>query len=404
MPFRAFRPHPDLASQLACVPYDVINTTEAKLLAGNNQYSYLRVIRPEIDLDPSHDPYSPEVYKLAAKNLTSFITKKILIQDPEPALYVYQLQMGDQVQTGLAGLTSVDDYDQGLIKLHEKTRVEKEQDRIQHITTCGAHTEPVFLTYRNDETLTSLLMAETAGDPLYKFEADDGIRHTIWRVKELEAIRAAFLRLPCLYIADGHHRAAAASSCRAKLRSENPGHQGDEAYNFFLSVTFPHNQLKILPYNRIVKRTPVDPEALFETLTKRFQMSETKHPSPSCRGNVCMYIGGRWYELLLLKSTPPPCDPVEALDVSLLQERILAPLFSIGDPRQDKNIDFVGGLRGTEELKRLVDDGTATAAFSMFPVPIEDLFTVADQGRCMAPKSTWFEPKLRSGLLVHKFV
>ena len=403
-PFKAFRPDPALASQVACVPYDVVNASEARFLAGDNPCSYLRVIRPEIEMDPSTDPYTDEVYRRAGQKLSSFISDGILTQDDEPALYIYRLQMQGCSQTGIFGLTSVDEYDHGLIKVHEKTRADKERDRIRHILGAGAHTEPVFLTYRDEPNLTSLFMEQAVEEPLYDFTADDGIQHTVWKAENSGVIRDAFQKLPCLYIADGHHRAAAASSCRAMLRDQNPRHSGKEPYNYFLSVTFPHNQLRIMPYNRIVKSAPDGIDSVLNALKESSDLRKTGESSPQSRGEACIYVKGGWFSLQLCNGRQLPSDPVEALDVSLLHTTVLAPLFGIGDPRTDRNIDFVGGIRGTAELERLVNNGAAVAAFSMFPVPIEDLFAVADRQRCMAPKSTWFEPKLRSGLLVHKFI
>jgi len=380
-----------------------VDTLEAKTLAENNPYSYLRIVRPELEFMSGHNPYAEDVYRRARANLLAFIQNGTLIQEAEPSLYIYQLHREGHVQTGLAGLTAVDDYERGLIKIHEKTRVDKELDRTKHIITAGAHTEPVFLAYRDDPALTSLIMAETLAPPLYDFTSDDGVKHVLWKAAETQAIQEAFAALPYLYIADGHHRAAAALRCRGEMRSRNPAHQGHEPYNYFLSVTFPHHQLKILPYHRIVRGMSEDPSAVLTSLDLFFALAPTQDPSPPSKGRVCMFFQGRWYSLELLKDTPPPVDPVEALDVSLLYSRVLVPFFGIGDPRIDKNLDFVGGGHGVAELERLVKEGKAVAAFSLFPVSIQELFAVADQGGCMAPKSTWFEPKLRSGLLVHMF-
>jgi len=403
-PFRALRPPADKVSEVAAVPYDVVNTEEARALAAGKPHSFLHVSRPEIDLPPGADLYADATYQKAAENFQKLIRDCPLEIEREPSLYLYRLRMGEHEQTGVAACVSVDEYDEGLIRKHEKTRPDKENDRTRHILTLRAQTGPVFLTYRADRRVDALVEAETKAEPLYDFTAEDGVHHTVWRAAHPEQLARCFAEVPMLYIADGHHRAASAGRARAALRDANSGHTGEEEYNRFLAVVFPADQMQILPYNRAVKdlngRTPED---FLAAVRERFDVTDDANPrGPGKRGHFHMYLGGRWYGLTPTgSSSAAGDDPVALLDVSVLQDNLLDPLLGIKDVRTDKRIDFVGGIRGTEELVRLVDDGRAAVAFALYPTSIEDLIRVSDAGSVMPPKSTWFEPKLRDGILIH---
>ncbi len=404
MRIRAFQglvPQPALAPEVACVPYDVVNASEAAVLAEGKPHSLLHVDRAEIDLPRETDPYSEIVYTTARKNLEQLQRDGVLVREAAPSVYVYQQQMGPHVQRGLVALCHVEDYDAELIKKHEKTRRDKEDDRTKLIDTLSANTGPVFLTYRDEAAVTALVNAKVQEKPVHDFAAPDGIRHTLWRVAEPARWIEAFGRVPVTYIADGHHRAASAARVARMRRERNPQHTGKEDYNWFLCVLFPASELKILPYNRIVSdlngRTP---EAFLAEVKGRFGLTENAAPTPSAVGDVSMYLGGKWYGLKL--KAEANADPVSRLDVSLLQDKLLSPLLGVDDPRTSKRVDFVGGIRGTGELVKRVDvDGGV--AFSMYPVTIQQLMDIADAGQIMPPKSTWFEPKLRSGLVVHTF-
>ena len=400
-PFKALRPQPEFAQEVAAAPYDVINTEEARTAAVGKPNSFLHVTRSEIDLPEGTDPYDPAVYQKAADNLAALRELNVLIQDQEPALYVYRIRMGEHVQTGIVGTASVDEYDAGTIKKHEKTRPAKENDRTRHMLALGAQPGPVFLTYREDPEITALADAATTGEPLYSVTAEPNVEHMLWRVAQPAPFEERFAKVPCLYIADGHHRIASASRARAELRRANPAHTGEEPYNFLLSVIFPHNQLQILPYNRIIKELPGTPADLLEGLKEQFRVQPGASPEAAERGTFRLYLEGQWHCLTPKPEIPLHEDPVAALDVSILHARVLAPLLGIGDERTDPNVDFVGGIRGTAELERLVNERRAACAFSLHATSIEDLLSVADAGAIMAPKSTWFEPKLRSGLLIH---
>jgi uncharacterized protein (DUF1015 family) len=405
-PFRALRPPSEKVSQVASVPYDVVNTDEARAIAAPNPLSFLHVTRPEIDMPAGTDIYSDAVYAKAVENLRRLESVAPLKRDDEPALYLYQLVMGEHKQTGLFACFSVDEYDNDLIRKHEKTRPDKENDRTRHVVETRAQTGVVFLTYRPDRRIDALVEAETKEGPLYDFTAEDGVRHTVWRARMSEQIARCFAEIPALYIADGHHRAASASRARAALRDRNANHTGEEEYNRFVAVAFPADQMKILPYHRVVRdlngRTP---EEFMDDVQGRFQVSRDANPrGPGKAGHWHMYLGGRWYGLTLkrdIAETMRLDDPTSMLDVSLLQDNLLAPILGIADPRTDKRIDFVGGIRGTEELQRLVGEGRAAVAFALYPTSIEDLLSVSDAGGVMPPKSTWFEPKLRDGILIH---
>jgi uncharacterized protein (DUF1015 family) len=404
-PFRALRPPTDKVEQVAAVPYDVVNSEEARALAEGKPLSFLHVSRPEIDMPPGQDLYADETYAKAAENFRKLISECPLEEEREPSLYLYRLTMGDHVQTGVAACVSVDEYDRDLIRKHEKTRPDKENDRTRHLLELSAQTGPVFLTYRADRRIDSLVEAATSGPPLYDFTAEDGVRHQVWRAPAPEQLVRCFGEVPLLYIADGHHRAASASRARAARREENSAHTGEEEYNRFLAVVFPADQMKILPYNRVVRDlNGMTAEEFLSKVKERFDVNEDAKPAgPGKRGHFHMYLGGgRWLGLTPTgSSVADPADPVASLDVSVLQDNLLDPLLGIKDVRTDKRIDFVGGIRGTEELVRLVDDGRAAVAFALYPTSIEELIDVSDAGRLMPPKSTWFEPKLRDGILIH---
>jgi uncharacterized protein (DUF1015 family) len=394
-PFRALRPAPHAASSVASVPYDVVNTEEARALVAGAPLSFLRVTRAEVDLPPDTNPYSDQVYVQALRNLEDLKRAAPMIIEAEPTLYFYRLRMGRHEQTGLAGCFSLDEYDHNLIKKHERTRKDKEDDRTRHMVELRAQTGVVFLTYLASAAVDAIAAGVTSRRPLYDFIAPDQVTHTIWRVTgpDLRALVEAFADLPALYIADGHHRAASA----ARARSELPG--STEATRF-VAVAFPDAQAQILPYNRVVKDLAgASPASFLESL--RAAVDVRDGPAvPACPGDVAMFLAGRWHTLVL---PPPPTGTsrADSLDVERLQRVVLGPLLKIGDIRTDKRIDFVGGARGTAELEQLVNSGKAALAFSMYPVTIADLVAIAGEGGIMPPKSTWFEPKLRDGLLVH---
>jgi uncharacterized protein (DUF1015 family) len=401
--FRALRPTPENAPAVSAVPYDVVNTLEARALAAGNPLSFLHVSRPEIDLPDGIDIHSAEVYAKAAENFEKLKDEAPLFIEDSPSLYVYRLSMGEHTQTGIAGCCSIDEYDADIVRKHERTRKDKEDDRTRHMLSLRAQTGPVFLTYRGTDEINDLVIRAQQEDPLYDFTAPDGVTHIIWRVDAADRDRLieAFQSVPRLYIADGHHRAASASRARAELRT-NPDHDGGEEYNFFLTVLFPADQLQILAYNRVVKELNGMSESRFlKELSEKFDIAEASSPSPTQKSAIGMYIGGRWHTLTLPAGTTTPIDPISSLDVSVLQERVLDPLLGIADVRTDRRIDFVGGIRGTAALEEMVDDGRAAVAFSLYPVTVDELMAIADANEIMPPKSTWFEPKLRDGLLSH---
>jgi uncharacterized protein (DUF1015 family) len=386
------------------VPYDVVNTDEARALAAGNPLSFLHVSRAEIDLPAGADPYADAVYQRAAANFAS-LREASLILEGEPSLYFYRLQMGTHQQTGLAGCFSIDEYDRDVIKKHERTRRDKEDDRTKHMLTLGAQTGPVFLTYRAAADVAAIEHRVTAGAPLVDFQAVDGVRHTLWHIPpgDRDELVAAFGRLPALYIADGHHRAASAARARTEIKEGRAKATplGDGAgCDTVMAVAFPHDQMQVLAYNRTVKDLAgLTPDQFLAAVKAQF--SATEGPAlPARRGDIAMYLAGTWRTLRPL--TPPdPKDAIASLDVSVLQDRLLAPVLKIADVRTDKRIDFIGGARGTAALAQAVDSGRAAVAFSMFPVSVADLMAVSDAGAIMPPKSTWFEPKLRDGLLSH---
>ncbi len=403
-PFQALRPAKEAASEVAAVPYDVVNTTEARELAQASPLNFLHVSRPEIGLPDDTDPYSDEVYRRGAENFEKLRQTAPLLVEGAPSLYVYALRMGDHTQVGIAACCSVDEYDRDIVRKHERTRKDKEDDRTRHILTLRAQTGPVFLTYRGRARVDMLVQEAQATEPLYSITAPDGVEHTIWRVSDQAASQlvAEFEAVPLVYIADGHHRAASASRAAAQLKSENPDHTGSEEYNFFLAVLFPADQLRILPYNRTVKDlNGLSTGDFLKAVSEKFTVTESAEPEPRARGHISMYLDGRWYGLEAARATVDASDPIRSLDVSLLQERVLDPLLGIKDVRTDKRIDFVGGIRGTRALEQAVASGKAAVAFSLYPVTVEQLMAVSDANEIMPPKSTWFEPKLRDGLLSH---
>src|SRR5580765_5593051 len=403
-PFNALRPPEERAAQVAAVPYDVVNTEEARALASGNPWRFLNVSRPEIDLPQGTPIYSDQVYAKAAENFAQLKKDGPLTNEETPSLYLYRLIMGDQEQVGIVACCSEDEYDGDIIRKHERTRRDKEDDRTRHILVLHAQTGPVFLTYRAQEKIDRLVAnALSRNPPLYDFVANDDIRHTIWRVPNYDALVEAFAAVPYLYIADGHHRAASASRARAELKETGFGFIGNEEYNSFQCVLFPDNQLRILPYNRVVKDLHgMSGEEFLSRVRANFDVTPGAPAVPKARGNWSMYLDGQWHGLTLRADAVPPVGAVASLDVSLLQDRLLDPILGIKDVRTDKRIDFVGGIRGTQELEKLVNEGKAAVAFSMFATTIDDLLTVSDAGEIMPPKSTWFEPKLRDGLLSHE--
>jgi uncharacterized protein (DUF1015 family) len=400
VPFGALRPPPDLAARVAAPPYDVVSAREACALAEGNPESFLHVSRPEIDLSPDVDEHSEPVYRRGRENLEAFRARGVLRQDPEPRLYVYAQRMGDHAQTGIVACASVDEYDQDRIRKHEKTRADKEDDRVRHIDALSAHDEPVFLTYRAVAEIDAAVEAVKRPAPEYDLVTPDGVSHRLWVVPAAagEAIARLFLDVPALYVADGHHRSAAASRVHAARR----GRPGD--HGAFMAVVFPHDQMQILAYNRLV-RDPQrrGPEALLAELRKVLDLEPAAAARPEAPLSFGVFLGGRWWRARVRPGSFDAADPVASLDCSIAQDQLLAPLFGIGDPRTSKDVDFVGGIRGAAELERRVKEEGWSLALHLFPTRIEQLLAVSDAGKLMPPKSTWFEPKLRSGLFVHPF-
>lgn len=403
-PFRALRPRPADAARISAVPYDVVNLEEARTLAADRPLSFLRVSRAEIELPRDTDPYSDAVYDRAVENFAKLKARALALED-EPSVYFYRLRMGGHEQLGLAACYSLDEYDRDIIKKHERTRPDKEDDRTRHMIALGAQTGPVFLTYRASADINDIAKRGVASAPLFDFTAPDGVAHTVWRVAgaDARALVAAFAGVDALYIADGHHRAASAARARADIGQRGGKAQslGDGAdFNTVLAVAFPHDQVQVLPYNRIVKDLAgASPERFLAAVSERFAVKPGP-ATPSKRGQIAMFFQDRW-QTLMPHVAPDPKDPIGSLDVSVLQERLLAPVLKIGDVRTDKRVDFVGGIRGTTRLEELVKSGKAAVAFSLYPVSVADLMAVSDAGAIMPPKSTWFEPKLRDGLLIH---
>lgn len=402
-PFEALRPQPQLAKQVASKPYDVLNSAEAKAEAVGNAYSFLHITKSEIDLPEMVDVHSQQVYDIALENLNAFMQRDVLFKESKPCYYIYQLIMDGRAQTGLVCVSSVDDYENGIIKKHEFTRPEKEQDRINHIKTTGAQTGNVFLAYRNQASIDTLIEKwKTTKNAVYDFTADDGIQHTVWAVSDTDTIAQITnlfaTEVPCTYIADGHHRAASAAKVRLAL-----GDKATPAANYFLTTLFPSNQLAIMDYNRVVKDlNGYEAEAFLSALEQDFDIQKTDAAyKPDALHRFGLYMNRQWYALTAKPGTYNDADPISVLDVTILSNNILDKLLGIKDQRVDKRIDFVGGIRGMEALETRVDSGEMALAISLYPVTIDQLFNIADAGEVMPPKSTWFEPKLRDGLLTH---
>ena len=401
-PFRAVRPPVAKAASVASVPYDVIDRDEAVVLAAGNSESFLHVVRPDIDLPPETDPYADAIYTQAADAFEKFLAAGTLAQDETDCIFLYRQIMNGRSQIGIVCCCHVDDYEHNRILKHEFTRPAKEDDRTRHVMTLGAHTGPVFLTYRDEAEVNQLVVAATAEAPLYDFTAPDGVQHTVWQITEAGPYITTLTAVPAFYIADGHHRAASAWRAGKARREANPGHTGEEEYNWFLTVLFPANQLTILPYNRIIADlNGKTAEQILAELGRVGQLEPTTDPVPPTAGSFCIFLGDRWYRLTIPADSIDHADPIASLDVALLEQRVIGPIFGIENVRTDPRIDFVGGIRGTDELERRVQSGKWAIAVSMHPTSIEQLMAVSDAGEVMPPKSTWFEPKLRSGLLVH---
>ena len=392
-PFAALRPTPKSAAAVAAVPYDVVSSDEARALAAGNPLSFLHVSRPEIDMGVNADPHAPAAYEQAAKAFALLKSEAPLVVEEAPSFYVYRLHMGKHVQSGIAACFSIDEYDRDVIKKHEKTRPDKEDDRTRHMIAVGAQTGPVFLTYRASKSVDEVVSRVVATPPLFDLSAPDGVRHEVWRVPAIgnQHLVDAFAKIDALYIADGHHRAASAARTRRSLAAKGSGE-----HDRVLAVAFPDNQMQVLPYNRVVKDlNGLTPDGLLQALGRSFPIHKGGPASPSEKGKIAMYVAGAWHTLDVKTES-------DALDVDVLQASILEPILGIKDVRTDKRIDFVGGIRGTQELQRLVDSGSAAVAFSLYPVSVRDLMRISDAGGIMPPKSTWFEPKLRDGLLIHE--
>jgi uncharacterized protein (DUF1015 family) len=404
-PFQCVRPNKEDAHLVAALPYDVYSRKEAVEVTKENPKSFLNIDRPETQFSPETDMYDEKVYQKAKEMLQQWIADGTFVKDGRNAYYIYELTMAGRSQTGIVACSSVDDYEKSIIKKHEKTREEKEIDRIRHVDTTNAQTGPIFLAYRSNEIINGIVAEKTGGEPLYDFTSEDGIRHCVWEVADQEdtgAIEKAFAAVPATYIADGHHRAASAVKVAQKRRAENPEYTGDEDFNYFLSVLFPDDQLMIMPYNRVVKDlNGMTEEELLEKIKGSFAVEcmGERACTPMEKGTFGMYLGGNWYALKADDSLKSE-DPVKGLDVSILQDHLLAPVLGIGDPRVDVRIDFIGGIRGLKELEKRCNEDMKVA-FSMYPTSIGELFDVADANLLMPPKSTWFEPKLRSGLFIH---
>ncbi len=402
-PLYALRPVPELAAKVASVPYDVVNRDEAAALAEGNPLSFLHVVRPDIEFPPEHNPYAQEVYDTAAANFQKLIADGVLFHDSAPCLFAYRQIMGTHSQVGIVCCVHIDDYENNLILKHEKTRKSKEDDRTRHVLALNANAGPVFLTYREDPAVNAMVDQAVLQTPLYDFTAMDGIRHTVWRIEDCAEYMQSLTAVPVFYIADGHHRAASAWRAGRELRGrlENGG-DGTEECNWFLSVLFPSTQLRILAYNRVIRDLQgLTVPQLLEKLDDIGQLEQTTDPVPPAPGSFCFFIDHRWWKLTI---PPDPLfvkDPIRSLDVSILEHQVLHPILGIEDVRTDSRIDFVGGIRGTAELERLCISGDWALAISMYPTTLEQLMAVSDAGEIMPPKSTWFEPKLRSGLLVH---
>ncbi|MFH1761370.1 MAG: DUF1015 family protein [bacterium] len=403
--FKALRPPPEFVQDVASLPYDVLNSSMARRLSENNPKSFLRVIKPEIELDSDIDPYHESVYLRGAENLNKFMEKGWLVKDEKPSLYAYRLEMNGHIQTGLGAALSCSDYENGIIKEHEKTREIKENDRVQHILKCKAHTGPIFLVAPRARRFKEILGRVSSNQPVYDFVSSDRIRHTLWTIQDENTIRelTGFFALSSqVYIADGHHRSAAAVRVCRLLQATNPSHNGEEEYNFFLGVIFPEDEMRIMEYNRAVRDlNGLSPDEFIKKVEEKFKIHEATAPLPANPHTFGIYVEKQWKWATARQGTFNAYDPVGHLDVSILQNNILSPILGINDPRRDKRIEFIGGIYGAGELERLVDSGKFAAAFSLYPVYLDDLLNIADARETMPPKSTWFEPKLRSGIITH---
>ncbi len=418
-PFAAVRPNEQIADKVAALPYDVMNSAEAREMVKDDPYSFLHVDKAEVDLDPSIDIYDDRVYAKASENLQKMLIEGVNIRDEKPAYFIYRQIMNGRAQAGIVGCASIDDYQNNIIRKHELTRADKEEDRVRHVDTCNANTGPIFLTFRDNGFIGQFSADWMAShDPIYDFAAADGISHTVWKIDDdntIAELEEYFDTVPAFYIADGHHRSASAVRVGLMRRAEHPDYDGTEEFNFFLSVLFPSDVLHIYDYNRVVhdlngltdEEFLAKVDAAFDVVPMAEMPADKAEDAefleqyrPAKRHDVSMYISGRWYKLTAKAGTFDENDPVSRLDVSILQKNLLTPVLAIGDPRTDSRISFIGGIRGLKELVKLVDGGCAVA-FAMYPTTLDDLMDIADAGEIMPPKSTWFEPKLRSGLFVH---
>ncbi|MFW5757587.1 MAG: DUF1015 domain-containing protein [Bacteroidota bacterium] len=406
-PFKGFRPPKDIAKQLASRPYDVINSEEARLEVKNNPYSFLRVVKPEVELDPDMDIYHPKVYQKAKENLQKFIGNGWLKQDQSKNFYLYAQSWRGKKQFGIVGCAGVQDYIDGVIKKHELTRPDKEEDRMKHVRATNANAEPVFFSYHAVKEIDQIVEKIISDPPEYDFAADDGVEHQFWVIDSdhiVQKLEDLFQRVPAFYVADGHHRTAAAALVGNEKKNQNPNHSDDEEYNFFMAVLFPHNQLTIIDYNRVVKDlNGLTSEDFLSKLKKIFVVEEigTQQYKPGKIHEFSMYLDSKWYKLTALPHTYNNSDPIGVLDVTVLSKNVLDNILGIKNLRTDKRIDFVGGIRGLDELEKRVDSGEMRVAFALYPVSMEQLINIANTGNIMPPKTTWFEPKLRSGLVVH---
>lgn len=404
-PFAAIRPKQEKAEKIAALPYDVYNRKEAKEEVARHPESFLKIDRAETQLADSVDMYDIEVYQKAHDTLWQMIEEGDFVKEEKPCYYIYELTMQGRSQTGIAACASIDDYETGVIKKHENTRADKETDRIRHVDICNAQTGPIFLAYRSNSVINGIVEEEKKKEPLYDFVAEDGVGHRVWVIttdSRISQMEEAFAEISEIYIADGHHRAASAVKVGQKRRRENPAYDGTEEFHYFLSVLFPDEQLMIMDYNRVIKDlNGMIPQEFLKKVSEIFEVAplEDREKKPMQKGIFSMYLGNQWYSCRI-KRQDIPSDPVGSLDVSVLQNKLLGPVLHITDPKTDKRIDFVGGIRGTEELEKRCHTDCA-AAFAMYPTSIQELFAVADAGLLMPPKSTWFEPKLRSGLFIH---
>lgn len=401
-PFRALRPAPERAKQVSCVPYDVIYEQEVSAFISENPLSFLRVTRPEAEFSENEIPDNLTVFARARENLQKFIDDEIFSSEPEPSVYIYRLSSDTHVQTGVVACCSLDEYELGKIKKHEKIRPDKVEDRTGHMVALNAQTGLIFLAFRNTEQIKELISETARGEPIYNFYCTNGVKQTVWRAPQMEDFVSAFAEVPALYIADGHHRVESARLAREILREKNPHHTGLEDYNFVVAGMFPSEDLRILAYNRIVKDLNNLSEAeFFQKASENFVITETSEKIPAFKNEFCLFTGAKWYKLKFATERASELNVIERLDVSILQNFLLAPILGIEDPGTDQRIGFVGGARGTDELEKLVAEGKAKLAVSMFPTTMDELFAVSDMGEIMPPKSTWFEPKLKDGLLVH---